>query len=141
MLYKMVDGENIVLSAQEESDLRAEWAAYEFISSKEAKEKEIMSAFKAAESVNIGYLGVTYSGGRSSAVSIKESLDLSQLAGLTTVDVYDINMDSYQLTIAEAQTLVLTIAVTVKANIFKRNAKLKLTEAASNKTELDTVAW
>ena len=137
----MVDGEEVVLTTQEESDLRAEWAVNDFAASKENKKIEMQTAFQSAENATVDYLGVTYSGGRSSARSIKESLDLSELAVATTVDVYDANSDPVQLTIAETQGLVLTIAIVAKTNIFNLNAKLKLAEAAANQTELDAITW
>jgi len=108
---------------------------------KKQKTREIEEAYKLAESLPVVYLGVNYFGGRSSAQAINESLMMSEMAAVTTVDVYDVNNDPQTLTVAEAKQLILAIAQAAKTNMFNLNAKLKAVESAINQTELDTVVW
>jgi len=111
------------------------------IARKKQKRLEIEFAFKLAEDTTVTYLGVTYSGGRSSAQAINESLMLSEMAVLTMVNVYDVSNTPLTLTIAEAKNLILTIAQASKTNKFNLNAKLKAVESAIDQSELDAVVW
>jgi len=105
------------------------------------KEKEMNRAYKDAEAAPIVFNAVSYYGGRNSAASIKESLDITELAGLTDVDVYDINDAPQVLSIADAKALILAIANTAKTNLFKFNAKVNAIKAATTEAELDGVVW
>lgn len=91
---------------------------------KQVKSAEIRAAFEADAETPIEIAGVLYHGGLDSSVKLDGAFRLAEKASLTSVTFTDINNIAHTLTLAEADSIILTIGQAYQAAFMRKQQKL-----------------
>jgi len=110
---------------------------------KAVKKSEIRTAFQAAAELPVtDSSGVTWNGGYDSAVKLDAAKRMAQLAGQTTVDFYDVNNTAHTLTLAAADTVILTVGADYQIKFAQKQALMAHVDAlpaTATQADLDAI--
>lgn len=138
-MERLIDGEIVVISPEEEVLILAEWATNELNTLRLQKKAAVRSAFIAESESPVLINGVAFHGGFDSALKLDGAKRLAELAGLSEVTFFDIDNLPHVLTIAEAAAIVLQIAGKYQMDFATKQSALVQIDNATTLTELETI--
>lgn len=121
--------------------LSAEDLAVQLENAKLKKKDEISKAFDIEEKQPVVVGNITYFGGVESATKLDSAKRLSELVGATTVTFFDVNNLPNTLTIAEAEAVIIAIAVKYQNDFAKKQGLYSLITSTTTLGTLDTIVW
>jgi len=108
---------------------------------KDERNNEIKKSFAEEEKQNILIDGVDYQGGYDSAIKLDSAKRLSESAGLETVTFYDAKNIGHDLSLVDANNIMLQVAGKYQ-NDFKKLQSLKvLVDSAKTIKEVELIVW
>ena len=115
--------------------------AYSLDDVKNIKKNEIKSAFLKASVEPITVNDVTWNGGYESATKINGAIQLAQALGQETVILYDIENKPHEMSLADAQNVVIEIGKKYQADLAKKQSLYAEIEEATTIDELKAINW
>ena len=108
---------------------------------KDERSNEIKKSFAEEEKQNILIDGVDYQGGYDSAIKLDSAKRLSESAGFETVTFYDADNIGHDLSIDDANLIVIRVAGKYQDD-FKKYQSLKVEiKNAKTKEEIEAIKW
>jgi len=122
-------------------DKTAEELAEDLSVAKSKKREEIKQAFAIEELQPVESLSIQWNGGYDSALKLDGAKRMAEMMTLNTVDFYDVNNISHDLSISDAETVITGVGV-VYQTLFKKKQNLFLQiDSATTVGELDGIYW
>lgn len=117
------DGSWAIADQQMYDDFLAEKARVATEEERQRKIKEIKDQYKTHPPVEVN--GVYWNGGPSSASAINGAIQLAQLAGETSVTLWDVNDQNHEnISFEEATQIAKAIALAYRGRMFERNSEI-----------------
>lgn len=108
---------------------------------KEAKRNEIRSEFVKNSEAPVVVDTISYHGGFESASKLDAAKRMVEASGGTEVPFYDIFNLPHELTIAEAQIVILTVGADFQAKFANKQSKMVQVDNAITITEVEAISW
>lgn len=108
--------------------------------SKAVKRDEIHAAFAIAAALPVTDINsIVWSGGFDSAIKMDAAKRMAELAALTSVALFDADNVQHDLTIAEAEAVILVVGADYQTKFATKQALMVAVEAATTEAGLDAV--
>jgi len=101
--------------------------------------KTIKDQFEVTANAPVDVSGVLYDGGYDSALKLDAARRLAEKVGNTTVTFYDASNVAHELSLADADTVIIAIASAYQAALADKQTKLTQAQQATTLAELPTV--
>ena len=108
---------------------------------KRIKKGEIKKAFSASSVENVAVGTVTWNGGFESIGKINGAIQLAQALGQTTVTLYDAANTPHDLSVADAQSVVIELGKKYQSDFAKKQSLYAQIDAAATEQEIDAIVW
>ena len=105
------------------------------------KNTEIKNAFLAQEVENVNIDGVNYQGGYESAIKLDSAKRLSESAGFETITFYDADNIGHDLSIDDANLIVIRVAGKYQDDLKKYQSLKVEIKNAKTKEEIEAIKW
>lgn len=113
---------------------------FDLVSAKSITQSEIRSAFNMAEQLPVtDGNNVTWSGGYDSALKIDGAKRMAEMAGQTSITLFDNANAPHTLTILEAQAVILTLGADYQTKFATKQALMVSADTATNQADLDAI--
>lgn len=102
----------------------------------------IRQAFDSAQNAPVtDSNGNVWNGGFDSALKINGAVQLAQIAGSTSITLYDINNVPHQMTIAQAQAVAMAVGAAYQAAFARKQSLLTQIAAAASVSAVQAITW